>query len=156
MLSALAMPASMISTGFSPAIGFFPWRPSSISANVATALCRTRNIPVIIAATGRVEASASVAIRSQVGGILHSVHFTEGQEVQRGDELFSIDPRPYQAQLKAKEALLAALRAYRGTVVLVSHDSGFVAELAPDRAVLMPEGEVAYFDESLLDLVALA
>jgi ATPase subunit of ABC transporter with duplicated ATPase domains len=57
---------------------------------------------------------------------------------------------------QAKQALLAALRAYKGTVVLVSHDSDFVAEMVPDRAILMPEGEVAYFDESLLELVALA
>jgi multidrug efflux pump subunit AcrA (membrane-fusion protein) len=74
---------------------------------VTTALCRARDIPVVIAATGRVEASASVAIRSQINGILHSVHFTEGREVRQGDRLFSIDPRPYQAQLEAKEALLA-------------------------------------------------
>ncbi|MBS1196058.1 MAG: yheS 1, partial [Actinobacteria bacterium] len=57
---------------------------------------------------------------------------------------------------QAKGALLAALRAYKGTVVLVSHDSDFVAALVPDRAILMPEGDMAYFDESLLDLVALA
>ncbi len=57
---------------------------------------------------------------------------------------------------QAKEALLAALAAYEGTVVLVSHDTDFVAALEPDRAVLMPEGSVRFFDESLLDLVALA
>ena len=57
---------------------------------------------------------------------------------------------------QAKQALLAALRSYGGTVILVSHDTEFVAELAPDRALLLPEGEVAYFDESLLDLVGLA
>jgi len=39
---------------------------------------------------------------------------------------------------------------------MVSHDTDFVGALMPDRAVLMPEGEGAYFDESLLDLVALA
>ena len=57
---------------------------------------------------------------------------------------------------QAKEALLAALRMYEGTLVMVSHDTGFVADLMPDRAVLMPEGESSFFDESLLDLVALA
>ena len=57
---------------------------------------------------------------------------------------------------QAKEALLLALHQYAGTVVLVSHDTAFVGELAPDRAVLMPEGESVYFDESMLDLVALA
>jgi ATPase subunit of ABC transporter with duplicated ATPase domains len=41
-------------------------------------------------------------------------------------------------------------------VILVSHDTDFVAELAPDRAMLMPDGDMRYFDEDLLDLVALA
>ncbi|MGH8913758.1 MAG: ABC-F family ATP-binding cassette domain-containing protein [Acidimicrobiia bacterium] len=57
---------------------------------------------------------------------------------------------------QAKEALLDALTMYEGTVVLVSHDTDFVAQLMPDRAVMMPEGELRFFDEDLLDLVALA
>jgi ATPase subunit of ABC transporter with duplicated ATPase domains len=57
---------------------------------------------------------------------------------------------------QAKEALLGALHVYAGTVVLVSHDTGFVAALGPDRAVMMPEGDSDFFDETLLDLVALA
>ena len=57
---------------------------------------------------------------------------------------------------QAKEALLGALTIYEGTVVMVSHDTEFVAELMPDRAVLMPEGEMKFFDAELLDLVALA
>jgi len=57
---------------------------------------------------------------------------------------------------QAREALLDALTLYEGTVVLVSHDTDFVAQLGPDRAVLMPDGEMRYFDEDLLDLVALA
>ncbi|MFP3914322.1 MAG: ribosomal protection-like ABC-F family protein [Actinomycetota bacterium] len=57
---------------------------------------------------------------------------------------------------QAKEALLAALHQYRGTIVLVSHDTDFVARLQPDRAVVMPEGSTEYFDEEMLELVALA
>lgn len=57
---------------------------------------------------------------------------------------------------QAKEALLDALTLYEGTIILVSHDTDFVAQLAPDRAVLMPDGEHRFFDEDLLDLVALA
>ena len=57
---------------------------------------------------------------------------------------------------QAKAALLVALKQYEGTLVLVSHDTDFVAELEPDRVILMPDGEPAFFDESLLELVALA
>ena len=57
---------------------------------------------------------------------------------------------------QAKEALLEALTLYQGTIVLVSHDTDFVAQLMPDRALIMPEGDMKYFDEELLDLVALA
>ncbi|HZD23234.1 MAG TPA: ABC-F family ATP-binding cassette domain-containing protein [Acidimicrobiia bacterium] len=57
---------------------------------------------------------------------------------------------------QAKEALLEALTLYEGTIVLVSHDTDFVAELMPDRAMMMPDGEMKFFDEDLLDVVALA
>jgi ATPase subunit of ABC transporter with duplicated ATPase domains len=57
---------------------------------------------------------------------------------------------------QAKEALLDALVTYEGTLILVSHDAEFVEELTPDRVILMPEGDTAFFDESMLELVALA
>ncbi len=57
---------------------------------------------------------------------------------------------------QAKEALLAALHQYPGTIILVSHDTDFVAALGPQRAILMPEGATHYFDQSMLELVALA
>lgn len=57
---------------------------------------------------------------------------------------------------QAKEALLQALGEYQGTVILVSHDTDFVANLGPDRAIMMPEGTVHHFDESMLDLVSMA
>ena len=57
---------------------------------------------------------------------------------------------------QAKEALVEALRLYQGTIVLVSHDTDFVEDLQPDRVMMMPDGAVDYFDESLLELVAMA
>jgi ATPase subunit of ABC transporter with duplicated ATPase domains len=56
----------------------------------------------------------------------------------------------------SRAAVGAALRTWRGAMLLVSHDTEFVAELAPDRAVLMPDGVVDYWSDDLLDLVALA
>jgi hypothetical protein len=41
-------------------------------------------------------------------------------------------------------------------MVLVSHDVEFVKALAPQRVLMMPDGELAYWDEELLELVALA
>jgi ATPase subunit of ABC transporter with duplicated ATPase domains len=49
-----------------------------------------------------------------------------------------------------------ALAGWRGTMVIVSHDVEFVRALAPDRALLMPDGTLDYFSEGMLDLVELA
>src|SRR6266436_3070015 len=48
---------------------------------------------------GRLEAVDMVEVRARVGGYLQSVHFKDGTEVNQGDLLFVIDPRPYQAEL---------------------------------------------------------
>src|SRR5216117_1404167 len=47
---------------------------------------------------GRLESPESVEIRACVSGYLDKVHFKEGKEVKKGDLLFTIDPRPYQAE----------------------------------------------------------
>lgn len=57
---------------------------------------------------------------------------------------------------QAKAALLFALQRFEGTVILVSHDVEFVSELEPTRAIIMPEGDADYFNESMLELVSLA
>ena len=54
------------------------------------------------------------------------------------------------------EAVLAALQHYEGTIVLVSHDEDFVTQLAPDKVIVMPEGEELHFDEGILDLIGMA
>lgn len=53
---------------------------------------------------GRFEAAASVEVRAQVAGALQSVHFTDGQEVNKGDLLFKIDAQSFEAALRAAEA----------------------------------------------------
>jgi RND family efflux transporter MFP subunit len=56
---------------------------------------------------GRLEAVDMVEIRARVTGYLESVHFKEGAEVKKGDLLFVIDTRPYQAALEKSEAELS-------------------------------------------------
>lgn len=61
--------------------------------------------------TAKIEAIASVNIRAQVGGYLKSINFKEGENVKKGDLLFVIDPRPYEAALASAEAELAEAKA---------------------------------------------
>jgi ATPase subunit of ABC transporter with duplicated ATPase domains len=53
----------------------------------------------------------------------------------------------------SREAVLAALQHFKGTVVLVSHDLEFVTQLAPKHVIAMPSGRLLPFDEKMLDLV---
>src|SRR5690606_3449532 len=70
--------------------------------------------------TGRLEAASHVDVHARVGGFVESVHFDEGGRVARGDLLFTIDPRPFEAEvarLRAEreraEAELELARSYR-------------------------------------------
>lgn len=61
--------------------------------------------------TGRFEAVDSVEVRPRVPGAVQSVHFSDGQKVQKGQLLFVIDPRPYEAQLARARADVAGAKA---------------------------------------------
>jgi multidrug efflux system membrane fusion protein len=53
---------------------------------------------------GRLESPETVEVRARVSGYLGKVHFKEGKEVKNGDLLFTIDPRPYQAEFDRAQA----------------------------------------------------
>lgn len=78
---------------------------------VTTALAGKKTLPVVITATGHVESFATVEVRSQVTGILKAVHFKEGGQIHKGDLLYTIDPRPFEANLAKAEAALTKDRA---------------------------------------------
>jgi multidrug efflux system membrane fusion protein len=61
--------------------------------------------------SGRVEAIESVEVRARINGYLQSIHFKPGADVKKGDLLFTIDPRPLEAQVSAAEAQLTSTRA---------------------------------------------
>jgi multidrug efflux system membrane fusion protein len=90
---------------------------------VETALVTQQDVPLQIKAIGNVEALSTIAVRSQVEGTLTRVAFVPGQEVKRGDLLFTIDPRPLQAQLSQAEAnLLKAMASVRQGLDIVAKD----------------------------------
>ncbi len=74
---------------------------------VTIAKVTQKDVPVEIQIIGNVEAYATITIKAQAGGELMKVHFQEGDYVRKGDVLFTIDPRPLQAQLSQVEANLA-------------------------------------------------
>jgi membrane fusion protein, multidrug efflux system len=75
-------------------------------APVVVATVEQRDIPNQITAIGNVEAYQTVQIRSQVNGQIERIFFKEGQDVHRGQLLFQLDKRPFQADLeKAAGAL---------------------------------------------------
>jgi multidrug efflux system membrane fusion protein len=83
--------------------------PEALPVTVASV--QKKDVPLLVRAIGSVEPMESVQIRSQVAGELVGVHFREGQEVKKGDLLFTIDPRPYRAALLQAQGALARDRA---------------------------------------------
>lgn len=79
--------------------------PQRVPVSVARAV--RQDLPIAIDATGSVEPISTVAITSQVGGMLQRVHFAEGDEVAAGQLLFVIDRRPFQAAVQQAEAALS-------------------------------------------------
>ena len=66
-----------------------------------------RDVPVQIRAIGNVQPLATVSVLSMINGEVLKVHFSEGQELQAGDMLFTIDPRQLRATLLQAEATRA-------------------------------------------------
>jgi multidrug efflux system membrane fusion protein len=76
------------------------------AVSVTVALALKTNVPIQLRAIGHASAYATVAVRSQVDGMLQSVHFHEGDMLEPGDLMFRIDPRPFEASLKQAKANL--------------------------------------------------
>ena len=66
-----------------------------------------KDVPIDIQVIGNVEAYSTITVKAQAGGELTNVYFHEGDYVKKGDQLFTIDQRPFQAQVSQAEANLA-------------------------------------------------
>lgn len=78
---------------------------------VQAALAERRDVPRLIESVGAVQALRSVAVKSQVDGVISRVHFEEGTDVAAGDLLVSLDRRPFENSLRIARAELANARA---------------------------------------------
>jgi multidrug efflux system membrane fusion protein len=79
----------------------------NIAVPVVVAAVVQKTVPVEIRAIGNVEAYSAVSAKPQVAGEVEQAYFKEGQDVKKGDLLFTLDSRPYQAALHQLEANLA-------------------------------------------------
>lgn len=86
---------------------------------VTAAVATRKDVPEIVNAIGNVQSIDSVSVLPRVTGAIEKIEFGPGQDVKQGQELFLIDPRPYQAALDQAQGQLA-------------HDEGLLAEARMD------------------------
>jgi RND family efflux transporter MFP subunit len=93
--------------------------------------------------TGRLEAVQSVEVRARVSGYLQSIHFKDGSVVKKGDLLFVIDPRPYQAELERAKAEVAQANTQ---LQRAEKDLARVQQLLRSRATSQEEVDTRFSD----------
>lgn len=105
-------------------------KPRAEVVPVEMAAVTQKNVPIQIKSIGNVEALSTVSVRSQIEGVLQRVYFTPGQEVKKGDLLFTIDSRPLQAALSQAEAnLIKAMASVRQGQDIVLKDQATAKNL---------------------------
>ncbi len=106
--------------------------PPAVAVTVATAEQKT--VPVQVRAIGNVEAYTTVGVKPQITGEIMEVHFQEGQDVKKGQLLFSFDPRSFEADLQKAIGTLAKDKATANNDVLQAkryeklHQAGVVSK----------------------------
>jgi multidrug efflux system membrane fusion protein len=95
---------------------------------VVVAMVSQRDVPINVDVIGNVEAYSTITVKAQVGGELTKVSFHEGDFVKKGDLLFTIDARPFEAQLAQAQANLA-----RDTAALSQAQANLARDTANEK-----------------------
>ena len=121
---------------------------------VSVAKVAQQSVPTELKVVGTVDASSIVQVKSQIAGQLVKVGFAEGQNVNRGDLLFVIDPRPYEDVLRQAEAAVERDRAQiaqsEATLARDAAQAKYAETDAARNAELQKEGlaSKSQFDQS--------
>jgi membrane fusion protein, multidrug efflux system len=155
VLAALSFAALLVVTAFSGCA-----RPQAQAAEapppqVTVAEALDREVTEWDDFTGRLEAVDSVAVRPRVTGFMSSVHFTEGAIVKKGQLLFQLDERPFQAVV---DRLRAQLTRAQATVRRASSELDRAARLRAENAMSLEEHDrrTGFADESAAEVAAVA
>lgn len=105
-------------------------------APVQAATAQTQSVPQYFSGLGTVTAANTVTVRSRVDGQLMAIHFQEGQQVEAGQLLAEIDPRPYQVALAQAQGQLARDKA---TLANAQRDLARYQKLAKSSLVSQQE-----------------
>jgi multidrug efflux system membrane fusion protein len=134
MLSAAALlgalPLALVGGCNKPSTSAGPAARPPAAVTVAPAI--SRDVPVYLDAIGKTVSPQVVTIVPQVGGKIIQTHIAHGAYVKKGDVLFNIDPRPYQAEL---DAARATLKQNEAELVLAKAEMKRVEDLAPTNVV---------------------
>ncbi|HUH86091.1 MAG TPA: MdtA/MuxA family multidrug efflux RND transporter periplasmic adaptor subunit [Stellaceae bacterium] len=126
---------------------------------VVAAPAETGDMPVVLNALGTVTPLANVTVTTQISGQLMQVGFQEGQEVNKGDFLAQIDPRPYQAaldqlqaQLVKDQALLKGAQVDLGRFQTLAKQNSIAQQQADDQFYLVHQYEgTVKSDEAMVE-----
>jgi len=127
-----------------------PAAPAKPAVPVTVALATRGDAPYVVEANGLVEPMQAVSVQSQVGGVLTSVHFTEGDDVKAGQLLFEVDPVPYRAAMQQARAVLARDKAQYDAAV---RDAERYAALAQRDFVTRSQADQAMANAAALKAV---
>src|SRR6185369_16769048 len=99
-LALLTLAATFVGCANKAAQTPFERPPAPVSVTAAVA----QDVPTYIDAIGKTVAREVVSIQPQVSGRITQIHFTDGANVRKGDLLFTIDPRPFEAAVRQAQA----------------------------------------------------
>ena len=142
LIAALAVAglATLTLTGCEDATGKTAAPAAPAAPPVSAAIVLEKPIAETQEFSGRLEAIERVEIRSRVSGFITAVNFKPGSEVKKGDVLFVVDPRPYQAEATRAQAAAASARARAD---LAKRELARAESLMADKAIARRE-----FDEA--------
>ncbi|MDF0496530.1 efflux RND transporter periplasmic adaptor subunit [Bradyrhizobium yuanmingense] len=141
ILTAVGVPLGLLATGGRTGSGGAVAMGSSPPVQVDVAPVLLKRVQRWDEFNGRISAVGSVEIRSRVSGYVTHVTYKEGDEVRRGDVLFTIDPRPYEAALNSATAQLQRARA---TALLAKSRDERARRLLPSSAVSQDEADARH------------
>src|ERR1700692_2142185 len=99
---------------------------------VTVAAAASQDVPLYLDEVGHTVAREVVSVQPEVSGKITEIHFADGANLKKGDRLFTIDPRPFEAQLNAAQANLAQSKA---ALDFAKIQFGRVKDLVESRAI---------------------